>query len=114
MKMINEKGVRASGPPSGEYGPEVQYDQRTLAVLSVEPLGGSMEADRINALCEDIPGVGALWVDAARGRVHVLYDGTVEAIEQVENAVRISGHRIRFLGDKPLSQPAAPAGEFTP
>jgi hypothetical protein len=82
--------------------PESQESQRTLAVLALEPRGGPMAAGRIQALCKNIPGVGALWVDSDRGRIHVLYDGTAAAIERVELAVQLPGHRIRLLGDRPV------------
>ena len=75
----------------------MQDAQRAFAVLAVEPWGGSALADQVTASFEQLPGVGALWVDAGRQRIHVLYDGTAATIELVENAVRIPGHRIHLL-----------------
>ena len=93
------------------YVTGTKESQRAFAVLAVEPWGGCVAADRIKALCAGIPGVGALRVDADRGRIHVLYDGTAAAIAQVENAVRIPGHSIRLLGNRPLAQPQALVAE---
>ena len=95
----------------GEGPSGIQDAQPVFAVLALERWGNSPSADRITALCEGIPGVEALRVDADRGRIHLLYDGTAAAIEQVENAVRISGHRIRLLGDRTASLPRARAGK---
>ena len=83
--------------------PGAQDAHRALAVLAVEPRGGSLAANRIRILCAGIPGVGPLWVDSDRGRIHVLYDGTAAAIEKVENAVQIPGYRIHLLGDRPTA-----------
>jgi hypothetical protein len=85
--------------------------QRAFAVLSLTPCDGSVSAHKIEALCAGIPGVGALRVDADRGRIHLLYDGTVAAVEQIERALRLPGHTIRLLGARPPAPHRAPAAE---
>jgi|GEM_PF-5047128 len=110
MKTKGATAVRTFRQSFGKCTLDLQNAQRAFVVLAMEPWGGAMVADRIKALCEIIPGVGALRVDADRGRIHVLYDGTDAAIEQVENAVRIPGHSIRRLGGGPASQFFAHAG----
>ena len=89
----------------------IQNAQRAFTALNMTPCQGSVSAHRIEALCEGIPGVGALRVDADRGRVHVLYDGTLPTVEQVECALRVSGHNIRLLGERPSAPRRAPAAE---
>ncbi len=69
--------------------------RRAFTVLTIAPCADPVSADTIHALCERIPGVGALHVDVDRGRLHVLYDGTVQAVEQIEQALGTLGHRIR-------------------
>jgi hypothetical protein len=62
-----------------------------------------VSADTIHALCERIPGVGALRVDVDRGRLHILYDGTAQAVEQIEHALETLGHRVRTADVTPSS-----------
>ena len=113
MKTKGATAVRTLRQNCGACAPQIQDAQRAFVVLAMEPWGGVMAAARIKALCAAIPGVGALRVDADRGRIHVLYDGTDTAIEQVENAVRLPGHSIRRLGGGPASQFLTHAGELT-
>jgi len=89
----------------GECVSATTESQQAFAVLAVEPWESPLAAARIKAMCEGIPGVRALRVDADRGRIHVLYDGTAAAIERVERSVRIPGHRIRRLGESALLRP---------
>ncbi len=100
MKTKGMAKSRAFRQKCGICTPVIQNARRALAVLIMEPWGNDVAVARIKALCENIPGVGALRVDAGRGRIHVLYDGTTAAIEQVEDAVRLPGHSIRFLGGR--------------
>lgn len=69
----------------------IQDAQPTLAVLSMVPGAGLPAPDAIRAACEDISGVNALRIDADRGRIHVLYDGSSSAIEQVASVLRDLG-----------------------
>ena len=55
--------------------------------------------------------MGALRVDADRGRIHVLYDGTVAVIEQIEHAVQMLGYSIRYPEEIPSSSRCAEAAE---
>ena len=68
-----------------------QETQQAFAVLSMAPGGGTVSPGIVKVLCEDIPGVEAVRVDADRGRIHVLYDGTGTAIEKVKQALRLLG-----------------------
>ena len=70
--------------------PGIQDAQRALLVVAVEPCGIAMPVDRITALFEKIPGIGAL---------------------RVENAVQIPGGRLRLLGSIAPSPPHARAGD---
>lgn len=82
---------------------DVRKARQAFAVLRVTPCGGPESPGTIKSLCEGIPGVGALRVDRDRGTIHVLYDGTVSAIEQVQHALRVLGLRLRHPGERPSS-----------
>lgn len=69
----------------------MQDTQQALAVLRMDPGKGSVSPAIVKVLCEDIPGVEAVRVDAERGRIHVLYDGTGLVIKQVKQALRRFG-----------------------
>ena len=86
----------------GTCGSETKPSQRTLAVLCLTHCGPSVSPGTIKALCEGIPGVGALHVDVARSRIHVLYDGTATDIAEVMHAARLPGLDVRLLEDSPL------------
>jgi len=74
--------------------------RQAFAVLCLAPGGGSVSSGIVKVVCEDIHGVAALRVDAARGRIHVLYDGTAATIQQVEHALHMLGLCIRQPEEK--------------
>lgn len=73
-----------------------QETRRAFAVLSLAAGGSSVSSGTVKVACEDIPGVGSLRVDADRGRIHVLYDGTATTIARVEHALQMLGVRIQY------------------
>ena len=72
-----------------------------FAVLNMAPGGGSVPSGVVKGVCEDIPGVAAVRVDVDRGRIHVLYDGTGSAIDQIRQALGRLGLCIRPPENKP-------------
>ena len=72
-----------------------QDAQWAFAVLSMAPGAGLPAPGAIRAACEDIAGVNALRIDAERGRIHVLYDGSTSAIDQVASLLRQLGLDLR-------------------
>jgi len=81
----------------------IQYPEsrQALAVLCMTPGGGFVSPGTVKGVCEDIPGIEAVRVDADRGRIHVLYDGTELAIGHVKQALCLLGLCIRHLEQKP-------------
>lgn len=112
---MRNKGIAENHAFRRERGESVSATtdaQQAFAVLAIEPWKRPLLTDTIRAMCEGIPGVGALRVDAARGRIHVLYDGTASAIERVVSAVQIPGHRVRGLAEDTRA-PVGPTGAQT-
>ncbi|MCE9614454.1 MAG: heavy-metal-associated domain-containing protein [Lentisphaerae bacterium] len=90
---------------------EPRSPQPAFAVLGMQPPCGGVEPpEDIKARLEAIPGVNAVRIDAERGKIHVLYDGTAAAINLVMNIVQKPGHPVRlFGGRRPLQLRVRPA-----
>ena len=76
-----------------------QDAQRAFAVLSMAPGAGLPAPDAITAVCEDIAGVNAVHIDAKRGKIHLLYDGSTSAIDQLASLLRQFGLEFRHPED---------------
>jgi hypothetical protein len=89
--------VKKCLPPAGVGGGQVPETARQVfAVLDLTVGMGFAATGAIQALSETIPGVGALHVDVARGKLLVLYDGSVAAIERLDQALCTLGAKAKF------------------
>ncbi len=107
MKRNGADENRTFQKSHGERMSGIQNTHRAFAVLNIQTGCGSASPDTIKTRCEGIPGIGAVRIDADRGKIHILYDGTISAIEQVEHALQILGHTIRYPEAMHSSSPPA-------
>jgi hypothetical protein len=111
---MRKKGVAEDGLPDQkreECMSGIQDAQRAFTVLSITPCKASVSPDTIKTLCEEIQGVGAVRVDADRGKIHTLYDGSASAIEQLEHMLRMLGYSVRHPDERPSSFRSAHSAE---
>lgn len=87
---------------------------QAFAVLRMMPPFGAVTSPAaIKVRLEGIPGVRAVRVDADRGKIHLLYDGTAAAMEMARSVVAAPGafpdaHQAGHIS--PSGIPAASAG----
>lgn len=95
MKRNGADENRTFHKSHGECMSVIQNTRKAFAVLNIQTGRGSVSPDIIKTRCEGIPGIDAVLIDADRGKIHILYDGTISAIEQVEHTLQILDHTIR-------------------
>ena len=88
--------------------------QQAFTVLGLAPAERPSSPDAIRSACAGIPGVGALHVDADRGKLHVLYDGSPSTIEQLAHALAALQQDLRRAGPQTPPTPRAPHGRDFP
>ncbi len=100
---VVERGL----PPAGVGGgPVPETVRQVFTVLDLAAGMGFAVTGAIQSLSKTIPGVGALHVDVARGKLLVLYDGSVEAIKQLDQALRTLGMCGGQSGGRSCENPA--------
>lgn len=109
MRKIYTAVIRPRHPNYGECTPEIRDTQCAFAILNITPSEGYVLPCAIRTLCYGIPGVGALRVDVDCRKIRILYDGTMSAIAQIEEALRTLGISICHPEEIPSQLCFAPA-----
>lgn len=104
---VVEQGLPPAGVGGGS-GPEKV--RQVFAVFDLAGCKGFTETGAIQALSASIPGVVALHVDVARGKLLVIYDGSVATIKQLDQALCTLGAKGNFgvvhQNDRPMPSSA--------